>query len=286
MTDQTETARFRHRTPEIEAVQWTGTNADALRAFCGPDFEEVDPEDRVENPDASAAVRESKHGTWRGLEPGYWVVKIGEEFYEESPADFAAQFEPVPSAVPAPAADLIEEYLRFLRGHGPQPDLSALPPDQREAIAGQLEVVRALADRDPELPPLDRDPVARRLGLLPACVDRATALNEAADVVAADTGFHIRYGSATDYANHYAALLRRMAVEARDGQTTQGDAPCSTADKAAAQNLTPTEYRARSHQAAMDTIRTALPNLYAHVALRVEDALAPQLPTHTVNEEG
>jgi hypothetical protein len=104
VTTDPQTARYRHRTTEIEAVQWTGSNADALRAFCGPDFDEIDPEDRTENPDASAAVRESKHGTWRGLEPGYWVVKIGEEFYEESPADFAAQFEPVLSAVPAPAA--------------------------------------------------------------------------------------------------------------------------------------------------------------------------------------
>lgn len=110
MTTDPQTARYRHRTTEVEAVQWTGSNADQLRAFCGPDFDEIDPEDRTENPDASAAVRESKHGTWRGLEPGYWVVKIGEEFYEESPADFAAQFEPVPSAVPAPATDRAVVY--------------------------------------------------------------------------------------------------------------------------------------------------------------------------------
>ena len=61
--------------------------------------------------------------------------------------------------------DLIEEYLRFLRGLGPEPDLSGLPSDRREVVLGQFEVVRALADLDPELPPLDQDPVARRLGL-------------------------------------------------------------------------------------------------------------------------
>ncbi len=44
--------------------------------------------------------------------------------------------------------------------------------------------------------------------------DRAAVLREAADLVAADTGFHIRYGSATDYAEHYAELLRRLAAEA------------------------------------------------------------------------
>jgi len=70
-----------------------------------------------------------------------------------------------PQQVPGPGADLIEDYLRVLRGQGPEPDLSSLPPEQREAAAGQSEIVRALAGRDPELPPLDRDPVARRLGL-------------------------------------------------------------------------------------------------------------------------
>jgi hypothetical protein len=49
--------------------------------------------------------------------------------------------------------------------------------------------------------------------VLPAPADRAAVLEEAADAVAADTGFHIRYGAAIDYAEHYAALLRRLAVE-------------------------------------------------------------------------
>lgn len=61
---------------------------------------------------------------------------------------------------------LIEEYLRFLRGLGPQPDLSGLPASRREAITGQFEIVAALADRDTELPPLEQDPVAQRLGLV------------------------------------------------------------------------------------------------------------------------
>jgi hypothetical protein len=43
---------------------------------------------------------------------------------------------------------------------------------------------------------------------------RALHLLEAASAVAADTEFHIRYGSATDYAEHYAALLRRLADDA------------------------------------------------------------------------
>ena len=60
----------------------------------------------------------------------------------------------------------IEEYLLFLRGRGPEPDLSDLPPSRREEIREQFKIVKALADRGPELPPLEQDPVARRLGLV------------------------------------------------------------------------------------------------------------------------
>jgi hypothetical protein len=61
---------------------------------------------------------------------------------------------------------LIEEYLLFLRGRGPEPDLSDLPPSRRDEIKGQFKIVKALVDRGPELPPLEQDPVARRLGLV------------------------------------------------------------------------------------------------------------------------
>ena len=61
---------------------------------------------------------------------------------------------------------LIEEYLLFLRGRGPEPNLSELPPSRREEIREQFQIVKALADRGPELPPLEQDPVARRLGLV------------------------------------------------------------------------------------------------------------------------
>lgn len=74
-----------------------------------------------------------------------------------------------------PESDLVEDYLRFLRGLGPEPDLSGLPPDQQQVIAGQFEIVTALADRDPQLPPLDRDPVARRLGLVDDVTEAADA---------------------------------------------------------------------------------------------------------------
>lgn len=62
--------------------------------------------------------------------------------------------------------DLIEQYLLFLRGRGPEPDLSVLPADRRARVTAQLEIVAALADRDLELPLIEDDPVAIRLGLI------------------------------------------------------------------------------------------------------------------------
>src|SRR5690349_14429817 len=64
--------------------------------------------------------------------------------------------------------DLVERYLLFLRGRGPEPDLSALPAERRTDVTAQLEIVAALADRSPELPPIEEDRVAIRLGLVDA----------------------------------------------------------------------------------------------------------------------
>ncbi|MFJ4682015.1 hypothetical protein [Streptomyces sp. NPDC088789] len=103
------------------------------------------------------------------------------------------------------------------------------------------------------------------VAVLPAPAARAAVLEEAAEAVAADTT-HIRYGSATDYAQRHAALLRRMAAESQQGGQ-------STTDKAAEHGLTDTEYRARSHAAAVATIRAAIPGMYARVGFRLEDVL-------------
>ena len=62
--------------------------------------------------------------------------------------------------------DLIERYMAHLRGRGPEPDLSVLPPSRQAAIVDQFRIIAALADRDIELPPLEEDPVAVRLGLI------------------------------------------------------------------------------------------------------------------------
>lgn len=64
-------------------------------------------------------------------------------------------------------ADVVDEYLRHLRGEGPGPDLTALDDDLRAEVQGVLELIDAMADTLPTSPPLDDDPVAIRLGLVP-----------------------------------------------------------------------------------------------------------------------
>ena len=64
--------------------------------------------------------------------------------------------------------ELIEEYLRFLRDSGPEPNLSDLDDDVSSAAASAFRVVDALVDAAPGSPPLKRDPVAIRLGLVGA----------------------------------------------------------------------------------------------------------------------
>ena len=111
VTDQP--ARYRNKTAEIEAVQWTGDNADQLRALCGPDFDTIDPEDRAEDPDETAAVRTHPHGGWLGLKPGDWVLKHADHFTATSDEAFHAVWEP--TAPPADRAALRDRIAKAIR---------------------------------------------------------------------------------------------------------------------------------------------------------------------------
>ncbi|MEU9333172.1 hypothetical protein AB0D49_08400 [Streptomyces sp. NPDC048290] len=190
--DPTETARYRHRTAEVEAVQWTGSNAAALRAFCGPDFDEIDLDDRVEDPDESAAVREGKHGTWRGLKPGDWVVKLDEGLYEFSADDFAGQYEPAGVAPATDRAALRQRIAVAIARYDWNAGLSGrVPPSEHHY--GEAEAV---------------------LPVLPAPADRAAALRDVEQHVweLARATFQPYYRSA------YATLaegIGRMAAEAQ-----------------------------------------------------------------------
>jgi hypothetical protein len=65
------------------------------------------------------------------------------------------------------AARLVDEQLRFVRGEGPEPDLSGLGASDRSEMIEVLSLADALVDSRPVSPPLEKDPVAIRLGLVP-----------------------------------------------------------------------------------------------------------------------
>lgn len=86
----------------------------------------------------------------------------------------------------------------------------------------------AIHDRATELglPPLDRDPVARRLGLVAAPADRATVLNEAADHLGRQADELWAPGTKAHTVMHAdAEELRRMAAESAPA-TGHDDARC------------------------------------------------------------
>jgi hypothetical protein len=63
-------------------------------------------------------------------------------------------------------AGFVDEQLRYLRGEGPQPDLTGLSDEEQADVVEVLDVVDALADSLPASPPMEEDPVAVRLGLV------------------------------------------------------------------------------------------------------------------------
>lgn len=64
----------------------------------------------------------------------------------------------------AETEELVEQYLLFLRGRGPEP---SVPESRRREVEAILDIVGALTESEPELPELEQDPVAIRLGLVP-----------------------------------------------------------------------------------------------------------------------
>lgn len=97
-------ARYRNKTVECEAVQWTGSNREELLDLCTPfDFDDDIDRESAGDSDATAAVRESEHGTWVGLLPGDWVVRRGVELDRVAASEFERWYEPVPAEPDSPA---------------------------------------------------------------------------------------------------------------------------------------------------------------------------------------
>jgi hypothetical protein len=205
-------ARYCRRAAEVEAVQWTGTNAEQLRTFAGSDFDTIDPEDRIEDPDQDAQLLvEASH--WVGIKPTDWVVKFEGYFVAKADATFRAVWEP--AAVPAPATDQAADVAEAIR---------AFPFDDfgMDDVSYALE---AAPDSQEWVPKL-ADAV---LAVLPASLDRAAVLREAADAVR-DGDLGPRGGMSSDYENGWwnsrAAAedrIRRMADKPRQEEAGRGN---------------------------------------------------------------
>lgn len=93
--------KFRKLPVVIEAVKWTGDNVEEVQTLTGFGyFQAVDPEDRTDDPDITAAVLDTLHSTWVGVKTGQWVIKgVKGEFYPIAPDVLAETYEAVDADV-------------------------------------------------------------------------------------------------------------------------------------------------------------------------------------------
>ena len=91
-------ARWRKKPVEVQAVQWTGDNADEIFEFAGCDhFDVLDEPDRAnsDDPEATAAVFDKLHSTWVLVKDGQWIIRgVKGEFCPCDDEVFAATYEP------------------------------------------------------------------------------------------------------------------------------------------------------------------------------------------------
>lgn len=88
--------RFRTKIVEIEAVRFTGDNWVELSEWTTGQFAPVFPEDRMDDPDITAAVFDVLHATWIGVKPGQWIVRGAKrEFYPCDDETFHWKYEEI-----------------------------------------------------------------------------------------------------------------------------------------------------------------------------------------------
>jgi hypothetical protein len=142
---------YRHRPDECEAVQWTDANAAELEAFAGSRFMTIDPEDRTDDPDATAAILSSPHSTWALLLPGDWVIRRGDSLTLLPNDEFTDLYEPAP-AVAAPAKTALREQLRRALAEADGFNYEGLEPhDYQRHVDAVMAVLRGLTLRELEL---------------------------------------------------------------------------------------------------------------------------------------
>lgn len=89
-----EPQQFRTRVRHVEAIRWTGDNADAIAEWTGGRFHEIDPEDRIDDPEATAEVLGNR--SWLPLATGDWIVKIDDRFTWRSDDQLRREYEETP----------------------------------------------------------------------------------------------------------------------------------------------------------------------------------------------
>lgn len=92
--------RFQKKPVEVEAIRWTGDNADELDKFTDGRFNMLDREDRdnADDPDWTAQVFDDLHSTWVGVYTGQWIIRgVKGEFYPCAPEVLAETYEEVPA---------------------------------------------------------------------------------------------------------------------------------------------------------------------------------------------
>ena len=91
-----EVRRFRKRPVEIEAVQWTGDNWYYLREWTDNKFDVLYPDDRDEDPEATAQVFDELHSTWVLVYDNDWIIRgVKGEFYPCRDGVFRETYEEV-----------------------------------------------------------------------------------------------------------------------------------------------------------------------------------------------
>ncbi|MFA7265116.1 MAG: hypothetical protein WC054_02290 [Candidatus Nanopelagicales bacterium] len=85
--------RFRKKPVEVEAMQWTGSNRNALFDFTGGLFGRVHPEDRTDDPDQTGEIFVGANSVWVGVEDGEWIIHDSGGFYPCKPDIFEATYE-------------------------------------------------------------------------------------------------------------------------------------------------------------------------------------------------
>ncbi|MFE2996849.1 hypothetical protein ACFXG4_17760 [Nocardia sp. NPDC059246] len=136
------------RTREVEAMQWTGDNAEALVAWTAGAFQPVDHKDRTEDPEASGELLTGHHRTWWGVSPGEWVIRIGNVYCALTEAAFEHEYEP---EVEQQAGAFLGSWLA-VSAHNSE---LAAQVATRDARIAELE--NALAEKRAQLAEVDRE---------------------------------------------------------------------------------------------------------------------------------